>query len=72
MDELTKNIIDDFTIDLKIRLYELLSNNCEIKAINCKTKILYDPHDKFATRFSLYNDIEEIIDSTIKEYNFKL
>ena len=61
--ELIRNTIDDFSIELKIRLFELLSNNCAVKTINHKTKVVYDPHDKFATRFSLYTDIEEIIDS---------
>lgn len=68
--ELIRNAIDDFSINLKIRLFELL-NNCEVKTINRKTKVVYDPHDKSATRFELYNDIEEIIDSLLKEYSSK-
>lgn len=69
--ELIRNAIEDFSVNLKIRLFELLSNNCAVKTINRKTKVVYDPHDKFATRLDLYNDIEEIIDSLLKEYNFK-
>lgn len=69
--ELIRNAIDDFSVNLKIKLFELLSTNCIAKTINCKTKILYDPHDKLATRFALYTDIEEIIDSLLKEYNLK-
>lgn len=69
--ELIRNAIDDFSINLKIRLFELLSNNCIVKIINHKTKVVYDPHDKLATRLDLYNDIEEIIDSLLKEYSSK-
>lgn len=69
--ELIRNAIEDFSVNLKIRLFELLSNNCAVKTINRKAKIVYDPHATFATRFELYNDIEEIIDSLLKEYNLK-
>lgn len=68
--ELIKNAIDDFSIELKVRLFELL-NNCEVKTINRKAKIVYDPRATFATRLDLYNDIEEIIDSLLKEYSSK-